>query len=106
MTDSAKTISDSIADKPADAPVSPSKVPADSTKPADASPSEQKSTTTPDVVKKFAQLLTGAGYITTIRKTRGDDIDAACGQLAGEVQDRTDAAARMQERRTIMLQQE
>jgi 23S rRNA (adenine2503-C2)-methyltransferase len=57
----------------------------------------------PDVVKKFAQLLTGAGYITTIRKTRGDDIDAACGQLAGEVQDRTDAAKRMQERRTIMM---
>ena len=58
----------------------------------------------PDVVKKFAQLLTGSGYITTIRKTRGDDIDAACGQLAGEVQDRTDAAARMSERRTIMIQ--
>ncbi len=57
----------------------------------------------PEVVKKFAQALTGAGYITTIRKTRGDDIDAACGQLAGEVQDRTDAAARMQDRRTIMM---
>jgi 23S rRNA (adenine2503-C2)-methyltransferase len=60
----------------------------------------------PDAVKKFAQLLTGAGYICTIRKTRGDDIDAACGQLAGEVQDRTDAATRMQDRRTIMMQQE
>ena len=59
----------------------------------------------PDVVKKFAQALTGAGYITTIRKTRGDDIDAACGQLAGEVQDRTDAAARMQDRRTIMMKE-
>ena len=51
MTDSAKTISDSIADKPADAPVSPPKIPADSTKPTDASPSEQKSATTPNVVK-------------------------------------------------------
>jgi len=30
-----------------------------------------------------------------VRKTRGDDIDAACGQLAGEVQDRTQAARRM-----------
>jgi len=59
----------------------------------------------PEVVKKFAQALTGAGYITTIRKTRGDDIDAACGQLAGEVQDRTDAAARMQDRRTIMMKE-
>ncbi len=30
-----------------------------------------------------------AGFVTTIRKTRGEDIDAACGQLAGRVQDRT-----------------
>ena len=35
------------------------------------------------------------GIVTTIRKTRGDDIDAACGQLAGEVQDRTRLAQRM-----------
>ena len=34
-------------------------------------------------------LLLSAGLVTTVRKTRGDDIDAACGQLAGEVQDRT-----------------
>jgi 23S rRNA (adenine2503-C2)-methyltransferase len=33
--------------------------------------------------------------VTTIRKTRGDDIDAACGQLAGEVQDRTRVGERM-----------
>jgi 23S rRNA (adenine2503-C2)-methyltransferase len=37
----------------------------------------------------FAKTLQEAGIVTTIRKTRGDDIDAACGQLAGEVQDRT-----------------
>ena len=37
----------------------------------------------------FAKTLKAAGFVTTIRKTRGDDIDAACGQLAGEVQDRT-----------------
>jgi 23S rRNA (adenine2503-C2)-methyltransferase len=37
-----------------------------------------------------------AGIVTTIRKTRGDDIDAACGQLAGEVQDRTRVAERME----------
>ena len=30
-----------------------------------------------------------AGYITTVRRTRGQDIDAACGQLVGKVQDRT-----------------
>jgi len=37
----------------------------------------------------FQRELVDAGYVTTIRKTRGDDIDAACGQLAGRVQDRT-----------------
>lgn len=40
-------------------------------------------------VRAFADLLTQEGYVTTIRKTRGDDIDAACGQLAGDIQDRT-----------------
>jgi 23S rRNA (adenine2503-C2)-methyltransferase len=40
-------------------------------------------------VQLFAQKLLDAGLVTTTRKTRGDDIDAACGQLAGEVQDRT-----------------
>ena len=40
-------------------------------------------------VEQFAALLNAAGIVTTIRKTRGDDIDAACGQLAGEVKDRT-----------------
>ena len=43
----------------------------------------------------LARILADAGIVTTVRKTRGDDIDAACGQLAGEVQDRTRAAARM-----------
>ena len=33
--------------------------------------------------------------VTTVRKTRGDDIDAACGQLAGDVKDRTDVQHRM-----------
>ena len=54
-------------------------------------------------VKAFAKLLLDAGIVTTVRKTRGDDIDAACGQLAGEVQDRTGAAERMARRRTIRL---
>jgi 23S rRNA (adenine2503-C2)-methyltransferase len=47
-------------------------------------------------IKAFAQVLIDAGIVTTIRKTRGDDIDAACGQLAGEVQDRTRVQQRMQ----------
>ncbi|AWI53316.1 23S rRNA (adenine(2503)-C(2))-methyltransferase RlmN [Aquabacterium olei] len=46
-------------------------------------------------VQAFARLLADAGIVTTVRKTRGDDIDAACGQLAGEVQDRTRAHTRM-----------
>jgi len=39
-------------------------------------------------VKRFQRVLLDAGYIATIRKTRGDDIDAACGQLAGQVVNR------------------
>lgn len=50
-------------------------------------------------VTAFAKVLSDAGVITTVRKTRGDDIDAACGQLAGDVKDRTRAAARMAQRR-------
>jgi 23S rRNA (adenine2503-C2)-methyltransferase len=46
-------------------------------------------------VKRFAQILMDAGIVTTVRKTRGDDIAAACGQLAGEVQDRTKRAERV-----------
>jgi 23S rRNA (adenine2503-C2)-methyltransferase len=40
-------------------------------------------------IKRFSEIVQAAGLITTTRKTRGDDIDAACGQLVGEVQDRT-----------------
>ena len=46
-------------------------------------------------VLAFARILQDSGLVTTVRKTRGDDIDAACGQLAGEVQDRTHARERM-----------
>ncbi|HMN82778.1 MAG TPA: 23S rRNA (adenine(2503)-C(2))-methyltransferase RlmN, partial [Burkholderiaceae bacterium] len=52
--------------------------------------------------KAFAQILAGAGLVTTVRRTRGDDIDAACGQLAGEVLDRTRLAERTA-RRTIAI---
>ena len=43
-------------------------------------------------------MLIDAGIVATMRKTRGDDIDAACGQLAGEVRDRTRLAERNQRR--------
>lgn len=42
----------------------------------------------PDVIRRFQERLRSQGLVTTIRKTRGDDIDAACGQLAGKVRDR------------------
>jgi 23S rRNA (adenine2503-C2)-methyltransferase len=54
-------------------------------------------------VVAFAKVLSDAGIVTTVRKTRGDDIDAACGQLAGDVKDRTRAAERMAKQRTIVL---
>ncbi|MFM2187221.1 MAG: rRNA methyltransferase [Pseudomonadota bacterium] len=54
-------------------------------------------------VVAFANVLQNGGIVTTIRKTRGDDIDAACGQLAGEVQDRTQVQARLGGRRVVPL---
>ena len=53
--------------------------------------------------RKRARILSDAGIVTTIRKTRGDDIEAACGQLAGDVRDRTGVAGRVAQQRTIML---
>ncbi|MGQ9725446.1 MAG: 23S rRNA (adenine(2503)-C(2))-methyltransferase RlmN [Tepidimonas sp.] len=49
-------------------------------------------------VKAFADQLNAAGIVTTIRKTRGDDINAACGQLVGDVLDRTRASKRRAQR--------
>jgi 23S rRNA (adenine2503-C2)-methyltransferase len=49
----------------------------------------------PDRVAAFARVLLDGGLVTTVRRTRGDDIDAACGQLAGEVQDRTNVERRL-----------
>jgi 23S rRNA (adenine2503-C2)-methyltransferase len=54
-------------------------------------------------VTQFARVLQDAGIVTTIRKTRGDDIDAACGQLAGEVQDRTRLQQRLAGRGQIPI---
>ncbi|BCL75658.1 dual-specificity RNA methyltransferase RlmN [Jeongeupia sp. HS-3] len=42
-----------------------------------------------DAILAFRDIVIDAGYIVTVRKTRGDDIDAACGQLAGQVKDKT-----------------
>ncbi len=54
-------------------------------------------------VTEFARVLQDGGIVTTIRKTRGDDIDAACGQLAGEVQDRTRIEQRLANRLPIPI---
>lgn len=60
-------------------------------------------------VKAFQDYLMGQGIVTTIRKTRGDDIDAACGQLAGSIKDKTRRAERLAEqkaRATFLIKEE
>ena len=53
----------------------------------------------PDAIRRFSDVLRQADIVTTTRKTRGDDIAAACGQLAGQVQDKTKRTHRMMELR-------
>lgn len=57
-------------------------------------------------VRLFAQILMDAGVVTTVRKTRGDDIAAACGQLAGDVRDRTRIEQRLPNRAAIDINKE
>jgi 23S rRNA (adenine2503-C2)-methyltransferase len=54
-------------------------------------------------VQAFARVLAEAGITATVRKTRGEDIDAACGQLAGDVKDRTRVDERMARQRTLNI---
>ena len=42
-----------------------------------------------EAIQRFKEIMLKASIITTVRRTRGDDVDAACGQLVGQVQDRT-----------------
>lgn len=51
-------------------------------------------------VDRFRRILHQAGYVVTVRSTRGDDIDAACGQLVGQVQDRTRRSERYRAQQT------
>lgn len=60
-------------------------------------PGTQYTTSSPEAVRRFQDILAAAGYTVVVRKTRGDDIDAACGQLAGKVQDRTRRSFRLQQ---------
>lgn len=48
-------------------------------------------------IHAFSNILNNAGFVCTVRQTRGDDIDAACGQLVGQVADRTRRAAKWQQ---------
>jgi 23S rRNA (adenine2503-C2)-methyltransferase len=48
------------------------------------------------VIERFSKMLNACGIVTTTRKTRGDDIDAACGQLAGKIHDRTRKVVRLE----------
>ncbi|MEO8417148.1 MAG: 23S rRNA (adenine(2503)-C(2))-methyltransferase RlmN [Methylophilaceae bacterium] len=57
-------------------------------------PNSGYDTSRPDNIRRFRDVLMQAGYVVTTRKTRGDDIDAACGQLAGKVQDKTKRTSR------------
>ena len=57
----------------------------------------------PEQVQAFANIVADAGITVTVRKTRGDDIDAACGQLAGDVKDRTRVNERMARQRTLNI---
>ena len=56
-----------------------------------------------NALRRFQDILIRAGYTTTIRTTRGDDIDAACGQLAGDVNDRTRRSERYREAATDLV---
>jgi 23S rRNA (adenine2503-C2)-methyltransferase len=56
-------------------------------------------------IERFKQYLIDKGQVVTVRKTRGDDIVAACGQLAGEVQDKSRRAERLAKQREVVFHQ-
>ena len=62
--------------------------------PFNAFPDSGYERSSPEAVAHFRDVLVQAGLVTTVRKTRGDDIAAACGQLAGKVLDKTRRASR------------
>ena len=68
-------------------------------------PGPQLSRSSPARIRIFSQHLMDAGIVTTVRKTRGDDIDAACGQLAGEVLDRARLREKMARKTSIPIKE-
>jgi len=61
-------------------------------------PSSEYATSSDEAIERFRNIIVKGGLLTTTRKTRGEDIDAACGQLAGKVLDKTKRTARRQEK--------
>lgn len=61
-------------------------------------PGTQYRCSAPDTIRAFQNYLMSKDLNTTVRKTRGDDIDAACGQLVGQFQDKTSRSARIQKK--------
>lgn len=59
-------------------------------------PNSRYRCSSPEAITRFSDILQQAGLITTTRKTRGEDIDAACGQLVGKVNDRSKRHFRLQ----------
>ena len=57
------------------------------------------STSSKNAVTRFREILHASGMTTVVRKTRGDDIDAACGQLAGRIEDKSRRHRRFEEPR-------
>jgi 23S rRNA (adenine2503-C2)-methyltransferase len=57
--------------------------------PFNAFPGTRYKRSSPEAIERFREILNTNGVIATTRRTRGDDIDAACGQLVGRVNDRT-----------------
>ncbi len=62
-------------------------------------PGTQYRCSSPQRIREFQTIVMAGGLIATVRKTRGDDIDAACGQLIGKVLDRTRRSQRLREQR-------
>ena len=54
-----------------------------------------------NAIHRFREVLQSAGLVVTVRKTRGDDIDAACGQLAGQVVDKSNRSSVIKLRRVV-----
>lgn len=70
--------------------------------PFNAFPGTRYRRSAPEAIARFRDVLTQAGLVATVRRPRGDDIEAACGQLAGRVQDRTRRRLRREAQEAVL----